>query len=192
MFLTGYAIGPASGARGWPSRWTGRRPPAPAAIARAGRHRAALRLSGARRGRPGLQRRPAARPGRPPARQPPQDPSVRRPRPQRLRAGPGPADLAELDGIEARHPDLLRRRVPGERPALALAGAELVAVPTANMVPFAFVVPLAGARSGPTRTTCSSPTSTAAAARASSSISGCPASSAPTGSTSPAPAPARS
>ena len=45
------------------------------------------------------------------ARQPPQDPPVRRLRPRCLRAGDGPPTLAELDGLQARHPDLLRCRV---------------------------------------------------------------------------------
>ena len=63
--------------------------------------------------------------------------------------------------------------------ALALAGADLVLVPTALMAPYDFVA-APWCRRGPTRTRCSSPTPTAAAARASSTISATAASSAPT------------
>ena len=139
MFLTGYAIGPEATRAGSPSRSTARRP---AGGRDRPRERAgpALRLSRARRGRARLQRRPAGRSRRPPARQPPQVPPLRRSRPQPpSRAGDGPPTLAELDGLRLGILICYDVEFPENVRLLALAGADLVAVPTALMVPYAFV-----------------------------------------------------
>ena len=55
-------------------------------------------------------------------------------------AGHGPPTLAEVDGMKVGVVICYDVEFPENVRALALAGAELVAVPTANMVPFSFVM----------------------------------------------------
>lgn len=55
-------------------------------------------------------------------------------------AGNGPPTLAEVDGMKVGVLICYDVEFPENVRALALAGAELVAVPTANMVPFSFVM----------------------------------------------------
>jgi predicted amidohydrolase len=55
-------------------------------------------------------------------------------------AGHGPPTLAEIDGTKVGVLICYDVEFPENVRALALAGAELVAVPTANMVPFSFVM----------------------------------------------------
>ena len=122
MFLTGYAIGPRRSA-GWPSPWTARRPP--------GRPRSRGSTGVALLyGYPGAAARTAAsttaallvdRDGRRLA-------NHRKThlfgdaRPRRLRRRRGAADRGRAGRAQARHPDLLRCRVPGERAAAGAAG----------------------------------------------------------------------
>ncbi|MGD9510939.1 MAG: carbon-nitrogen hydrolase family protein [Geminicoccaceae bacterium] len=54
--------------------------------------------------------------------------------------GHGPPTLAELDGVKVGVLICYDVEFPENVRALAVAGAELVAVPTANMVPFSFVM----------------------------------------------------
>ena len=172
MFLTGYAIGPEARGERWPSRSTGRR--------RRGRPRSprdrgmALLYGYPERGdgRPGLQCGPAARPRRAAA-----APTTARricsatstATPSRRARAPPTAGRAGR--AAARHPDLLRCRVPGERPPAGVGRGPTASrcrpptwCPTLSS-------PAAWCRRGPTRTRSFWPTPTAAGARASSSIS---------------------
>ena len=115
MFLTGYAIGPEATS---PARRAGRRPVGrqAAAIARASGLALLYGYPERGAGRARLQRRPALdRDGR----------RLANHRKTHLfgdldrdafRAGAGAADAGRARRPAARHPDLLRRRVPGERP----------------------------------------------------------------------------
>ena len=59
-------------------------------------------------------------------------------------AGDGPPTIAELDGVRLGILICYDVEFPENVRLLALAGAELMAVPTANMVPFSFVIDHAG------------------------------------------------
>ena len=192
MFLTGYAIGPEA-VRRLAEPVDGPSAARAAAIARAGRHRLALRLPRAGRGRPRLQCGAPARPARPH-----RSPTTARPistatldRDAFSRRG-RPADVAELDGVRLGILICYDVEFPENVRLLALAGVELVAVPTANMAPFDFVadslVPDPRLRE-PAVPGLRQPLRPRGRARP---MSAGPASSAPTGSTSPAPARARS
>ena len=83
-------------------------------------------------------------------------------------AGAGPPTVAELDGRQARHPDLLRRRVSRRTSGCwRIAGRRAGRRADGQHGALRLRRRRAGARPAPTRTICSSPTPTAAAARAS-------------------------